>query len=96
MPKLDYILSRGRFTPDERKLAVEMERIVFNINLSIHPGDRREGATFDQIKTALSHIGVELPDNQIMEVLRKLEKVQFDNKTIPVLTEIYGKWHSNV
>lgn len=95
MPKLEYILKRAHFVPDEIKLAVESERIIFDINISCFPGERQTGATFEQIKIGLSHLGVELPDERILEVLRKMEKVEIENSKIPLLSEIYGKWHSN-
>lgn len=96
--KLESILRRAHFTPDEVKLSVEIERIIFNINLHIHAGEKRADATFSDVQSGLHHVGVELPDEKVLDTMRKLQWVEIEGEKVafPVLEEIHGKWRSNV
>lgn len=94
MPSPEMFLSRStQFTPDEQKLVVELERIIFKINHSVHAGEVLRGATFSDIrKTLLS--GTQYSDDFILIVLRKLEKVEFNHKSVTIITKIRGMYFS--
>ncbi len=94
MSSPDLFLSRStQFTPDERKLAIELERIIFKINHSVHPGETLRGATFFNIHESLLS-GTRYSDDFILIVLRKLEKVEFNNKSVTIITKIRDLYFS--
>lgn len=96
MSSLETFLSRSdQFTPDEQKLAVELEKIIFRINHSVHPGECLKGALFSDIKKSLLS-GTQYSDDFILTTLQKLENIKFGNETIRAITTIKGKYYSNL
>lgn len=94
MSSPEMFLSRStQFTPDEQKLAIELERIIFKMNHSVHPGETLRGATFFNIQKSLLS-GTQYSDDFILIVLRKLEKVEFNNKSVTIITKIRDLYFS--
>lgn len=96
MSSLETFLSRSsQFTPDEHKLAIELEKIIFRINHSVHPGECLKGALFSDIKKALLS-GKQYSDDFILSTLLKLEKIEFGTEIIRAIVKIKDKYYSNL
>lgn len=95
MPNLEYLLTRAGFTPDEIKLSSELEKIIFCANHTVHPGETLKGIFFSDIKKSM-YAGSQYDDQFILTTLKKLEKVEFDSKFIPVITLIRDRYYSNL
>ncbi len=96
MPSLEFFLSKSiQFTPDEQKLAIDLEKIIFRINHTIHNGESLRGAFFSDIRKDLRS-GTQYSDDFIIIVLTKLEKVQFGNEHITIISKIGNKYFSMI
>lgn len=96
MPALEFFLSRSTlFTPDEKRLAIDLEKIIFKINHTVHNGDTLKGAFFSDIRKNLLS-GTQYSDDFIITVLTKLENLQFGNNYIKVITKINNKYFSMI
>lgn len=96
MPALEFFLSRStQFTPDEKRLAIDLEKIIFRINHTVHNGNTLKGAFFSDIRKNLLS-GTQYSDDFIKIVLTKLERVQFGNDSITVISKIGNKYFSMI
>lgn len=96
MSSLEFFLSRStQFTPDEKLLAIDLEKIIFRINHTVHNGDTLRGAFFSDIRKNLLS-GTQYSDDFIITVLTKLENLQFGNDHIKVISKINNRYFSMI
>lgn len=93
--KLDQLLQRAHFVPDEIKLSQAVEKVIFQYNMAVRHSEKRAGASFSDIKEGLTHIGVEISDDRLLDLLDRLEKITIDGRSVPVFVKVYDKWYSN-
>jgi hypothetical protein len=88
MPKLEAHLNKLGFTPEETRLAVSIEQIIFTINRKVSAGKLLEGVTIETLKNELNKIeNMKYSDELISQTIEKC----IENH---ILTQREGKYYS--
>ncbi|MDD5454045.1 MAG: hypothetical protein PHW62_00895 [Candidatus Ratteibacteria bacterium] len=86
MPKLEYLLNKLGFTPEEVRLAISIEGIIFVINRKIPIGMPHEGVTVEALKNELNQ-GIKYTEDLLKSTLEKCVEHH-------ILAETNGKFYS--
>lgn len=92
MPELENHLNKLGFTPDEVRLAVNIEQIIFVINRKVQIGMAQVGAT---IETVIEELNKDVDEGEDPQYYAELMNSTIQKcKENHILTEIDGKLYS--